>query len=142
MISINATLLVQIINLLLLIFLLNRFFYKPIQKIIEQRAETIEGGKVEADQLLARAGQEHTDYKAELNQGRQQVRQRLEEVRKQAEAEAKQAVQKAHNQAREEADQLMANIKAQMDQARGDIRQQAETVARSMASRLLGREVS
>lgn len=142
MISINATLVVQIINLLILVFILNRLMYRPLKRIVQERAQAIAGGKAEALGLQERAEQEQADYKRKLNHGRQRARQRLEEARSRAQAEASAVISQAQDKARQQADELRESIRAEMDQARVDIRQQAEQVAVSMASRLLDREVS
>ena len=42
MINVNATLLVQIINFLILLFILNRILLRPISNIIERRSNKIE----------------------------------------------------------------------------------------------------
>jgi F-type H+-transporting ATPase subunit b len=142
MISINATLLVQIINLLVLIFILNKLMYKPISKMVAERTATLKGGIAEAASLRERAEDTQADYKRQLHQGRQEVRDRLEEVRRKTEAEANQVIEEAQSKARVQADEMVANIQREMDQARGEIRAQAESVAKHMAARILGREVA
>lgn len=142
MISINATLLVQIINLLVLIFILNKLMYKPISKMVAERAATLKGGMVEAASLQERAADTKADYSHKLHQGRQQVRDRLEEVRRKTEGEARQVIEEAQAKARGQADQMVAAIQGEMDEARKEIRAQAETVAKEMAGRILGREVA
>ena len=51
MISINATLVVQIIHFLILVFILNRLMFKPILKKIEERKEYVEKTKGEINDL-------------------------------------------------------------------------------------------
>jgi F-type H+-transporting ATPase subunit b len=142
MVSINATLLVQIINLLVLIFILNRLMYKPLAKMIAERSETIKGGIAEAAALKEKASESQSQYRQQLGKGRQEVRDRLEQVRRKAEAEARQIIDQAQEKARSQADKMVADIRAEMARAQAEIREQAEGVAISMASRVLGREVS
>ncbi|MCB2228849.1 MAG: ATP synthase F0 subunit B [Desulfarculaceae bacterium] len=142
MISINATLLVQIVNLLVLIFILNKIMYKPLAKMIEERSVTLKGGIAEAVALKDQAAESQSQYQRQLGQGRQQVRDRLEEVRRKAEEDARRVIDEAQAKARVETDKLVAGIQAEMAQAQGEIRAQAEAVATTMASRVLGREVS
>ncbi|MBN2125409.1 MAG: hypothetical protein JW821_14010 [Deltaproteobacteria bacterium] len=47
MISINATLVIQIIQFLILVFILNRIMFRPLLKIVRQRSEFIRKTKVE-----------------------------------------------------------------------------------------------
>jgi len=142
MISINATLLVQIINLLVLIFILNRLMYKPLAKMIAERETTLKGGIEEAKALKDKAVESKSTYQRQLGEGRQQVRERLELVRRKAEGEARQIIDQAQEKARGQADKMVAEIQAEMAQARGEIKAQAEAVATNMASRVLGREVT
>lgn len=142
MISINATLLVQVINLLVLIFILNKIMYKPLAKMIEERSVTLKGGIAEAVALQEKAAENNSQYRRQLGEGRQQVRDRLEEVRRKAEEDARRVIDEAQGKARAETDKLVAGIQAEMAQAQGEIRAQAEAVATTMASRVLGREVS
>ncbi|MBU1157647.1 MAG: ATP synthase F0 subunit B [Proteobacteria bacterium] len=142
MISINATLFVQIINLLVLIFILNKMMYKPIGKMIAERTATLKGGMAEAASLRERAADTKADYSHQLGQGRQKVRDRLEEVRRKTESEARQVIDEAQAKARGQAEEMVASIQKEMDQARTEIRAQAERVAKEMAGRILGREVA
>ncbi len=142
MISINATLLVQIINLLVLIFILNRLMYKPLAKMIAEREVTLKGGIEEAKALQNKAAESKSTYRRQLGEGRQQVRDRLEQVRRKAEGEARQIIDQAQEKARGQAEKMVAEIQAEMTQARGEIKAQAEAVAANMASRVLGREVT
>ncbi|MCB2192980.1 MAG: ATP synthase F0 subunit B [Deltaproteobacteria bacterium] len=142
MISINATLLVQIINLLVLIFILNKMMYKPISKMVAERTATLKGGIAEAVSLQEQATETKADYSQKLSRGRQEVRDRLEEVRRKTEGEARQVIDEAQAKAKGEADEMVASIQKEMDQARTEIRAQAEGVAKEMAGLILGREVA
>jgi F-type H+-transporting ATPase subunit b len=142
MISINATLLVQIINLLVLIFILNRMMYKPISKMVAERTATLKGGMAEAASLREQVVGTKADYSHQLGLGRQKVRDRLEEVRRKTEGEARQVIEEAQTKAKGQAEEMVASIQGEMAQARGEIRDQAERVAKDMAGRILGREVA
>ena len=51
MISVNATLFVQIINFLILMFILNRIFLRPITGIIEKRNKKIKDEQIQLNNL-------------------------------------------------------------------------------------------
>ena len=58
MITMDITLFFQIVNVIILMFLLNAVLYKPVLKILRDRAEKIRGLKeeiVKFDQMRARA---------------------------------------------------------------------------------------
>ena len=62
MISINATLLIQVIHFLALVFILNRLMFRPILKLIKDRSYHIEKTKIEIkniDQKIERLRDEY-----------------------------------------------------------------------------------
>lgn len=67
MIEINATILAQIINFLLLVILLRAVAYKPVARLLQQRSDKIRGDldKAEADRKAAEQTLEQ--YKAQLS---------------------------------------------------------------------------
>ena len=66
MIEINATILAQILNFLILVVLLRAVAYKPVARLLQQRSDKIKGDldKAEADRKAAE--QTLADYKAQL----------------------------------------------------------------------------
>jgi len=51
MISINATLFLQILHFLILAYILNRFLFRPILNLINDREKHIEDTKIEAERI-------------------------------------------------------------------------------------------
>lgn len=142
MISINATLIVQIINLLVLIFILNKIMYQPIRKIAAERAAKLAQGQADAKALKQKALEDTRAYQKSLEAGRQKVRDRLAAIRVDTEKEAAGVILEANTRAKERSDSFKAVIMSEMEEAKKDIRAQAERVAKRMATSVLGREVS
>jgi F-type H+-transporting ATPase subunit b len=141
MISINATLLVQLINLLVLLFILNRLMIRPIRRIIAERAEAVNAGLAEAASLDNQADESSRNYTTKLSAGRREISQRLDALRREKEGEAAEIIADAQKQAQARFAQMQNDIGEQIDQARTQIRQQAEGVARDMAVAILGKGV-
>ncbi len=62
MISINATLVVQVIHLLILTFILNRLMFRPILKLVDERTQYVKDTNDEIKNLrleIERLGNEH-----------------------------------------------------------------------------------
>ncbi len=142
MISINATLFVQIINLLVLIYVLNRIMYRPIMKITEERAAKVNQGNAEAERIAEQTRDGEHDYLQRLNEGRAQVRAKLQELRQEVDHRSTEILQRAGAEAKERQAKLVTEIETQLAESRSQIKAEAENVARSMARQLLGREVS
>ena len=65
MITIDITLVIQIVNMIVLMFLLNGVLYKPVRKILRERSEKLQGmqGDVAKFEKNARLRQEEVDAK-------------------------------------------------------------------------------
>lgn len=131
------TVVAQIVNFLILLFLLNRFLYKPILKAIDQRQ-----AQMETRWQAAEAEQEKAQAEAETHR---QARQRLEEQREdllaQAKAEADEMRQAELKQAREQVAQRRQEWQAALDneqeRAIAELRQQIGQQVIAIARRVL-----
>lgn len=91
----------QIVNFLLLVWLLKYFLYGPIINMMEERQERIERREQEAEQQRERAEQEEDKYRAQLQQLQNQREQLIED----AEQKAEERRQELLEEVREEVDE-------------------------------------
>jgi F-type H+-transporting ATPase subunit b len=84
LLCVNGTLFVQAINFFVMAIILNVIFYKPIQKVIEERQNYILSNRAKAEERLAEAKRLAAQYEAELVGTRREA----QDVIGQAEAEA------------------------------------------------------
>jgi F-type H+-transporting ATPase subunit b len=142
MIDIDWTLYAQIINFLLLVFLLNLVLFRPIRKAIRDRQARLLEQEAAASQLelesqglsdqvkenLAAARREGAGQREALKQeGAQAESALLDEVKKQTDLEWAQVEKK---------------IKADMAKARESLKKQVQGFAQLLAAKVLGRELS
>lgn len=142
MISLNATIFVQIINLLVLIWILNRIMYRPLRAQVAQRVKAVQGGMAEAKAAAAKATEREKDYLQQLRRGRKQIGARLATLREETENQTKMMIAETQDKAREDYRQFLEQVQSEIDQARVEIQAEAEAVAKSMVRLVLGREVS
>lgn len=142
MISINATLIVQIINLLVLIWILNRLMYRPIKRIAAERQAKVDEGLKQAAELKGASQKAEAAYLQDRNKGRTQVRDQLDQQRKETDGKVKEILKEAQEQAKNQQARMLQNVEQQLKEARGDIKAEAKKVANSMAQTVLGREVA
>ncbi len=141
MITINATLIVQIIHLLILIVILNWLMYKPLRKLVDERRLKVAQGLAEAEQMRAKAQELKERYDQEFTRRAVAVRHHLVELEEQARAEAREMILATREKARQEYLGLVERLEKELAGARDEIRAQAELVAGEMAKRILGREL-
>lgn len=101
MVNINATLIAQILNFLVLVFVLAKFAYKPLLGIMEERRNKIASDLEAADKAKADAEAVRAEYAAKLADARQEAQAIIDNARKTAQA--------AH-------DKIMADTKTEQEQ--------------------------
>jgi F-type H+-transporting ATPase subunit b len=131
----------QIVNFLLLLYLLNRFLFKRVLRLLDDRQSRISQGLEDAetaarDRELARAERE-----AALAEARREAEAMVQRAAKTAEAtsaeilaEAKAATEQITARAREE-------ISAEKDRALAEIRGEVADLALEAAGKLIGSEM-
>lgn len=117
--------LLHTINFLILLFLLQRFLYKPIMQMLDQRAAAIRESVEAAERARAesaRADQERLEALREARRQAEEIvtraQQEADRVRaerlQQAQEEAQRIIGRAEQEATAERQQLMAELRAQV----------------------------
>ncbi|MFH1057866.1 MAG: ATP synthase F0 subunit B [Pseudomonadota bacterium] len=142
MISMNATLLVQMVNLLVLLVIMNYVMYRPLRRLVAQRREAIEQGHAEAKRQLGEAEAMASNYQKELRRGRASISERLAVFQREAEEQGKVAIEEAQARARATGQAMRERVSQELAQARQDIGKEAQSVAQAMARQILKRGLS
>jgi F-type H+-transporting ATPase subunit b len=132
-----TTLLLEIMNFLILIWLLKRFLYRPVLAVVEQRqagiAATLEQAQQVRQSALALQQQYEArmaDWQAEAAEARQQLQMELAHEQ----AQQRQALQETWAQ---EAEKQRVMLQNQLSRLQREITEQALKMAARFASRLL-----
>ena len=142
MIDIDWTLYAQIINFLLLVFLLNVVLFRPIRKALKERQAKLLAQETEINLLTDQGRSLEDEIKEELAAARRDgagARESLKQEGAQAEATLLEEVKR---QAELEWATVEKKIKADMAKARASLQTQAQSFAQLLATKILGRELS
>jgi F-type H+-transporting ATPase subunit b len=142
LIDIDATVLVQFVLFLVLFVIANRFLFQPYLKLRERRREGIEGARAEADRMTAQADAKLAEYEKQLAMARDRANEQGRKVRLDAAAHEREVTDKARATAQKAIDDAQATMRKETEAARAQLLPQADALARSIASKLLGREVA
>ena len=103
MVNFNATLIAQVLNFLILVFILAKFAYKPLMKIMDDRKNKIAGDLAAAETAKTDAESIKAEYAAKLAAARQEAQAIIDNARKTA--------QTAHDKILAEQDQIVKTAK-------------------------------
>ncbi|MFN9629362.1 MAG: F0F1 ATP synthase subunit B' [Cyanobacteriota bacterium] len=135
--DLDATLPLMALQVVLLTFILNALFFRPVGKAVEDREGYINTSRAEAKSKLAQAERLEADLKDQLKGARQDAQalvvaaeQEMDRLYRSALAEATAAANASREQARRQID-------AERDQAIAALEQQSDVLADQIVSRLL-----
>lgn len=140
--SINATLIVQMIVFAILIWFTMKFVWPPITAALDERAKKIADGLSAADKAKSELAAANKRVEAQLSAARDDAAKRLAD----AERLAQQIVEEAKSKAAEEGAKIIAAAKAEAEQeavkAREALREQVAGLAVKGAEQILRKEVN
>jgi len=142
LISINETLLVQLLSFLIFLFLINRVMFRPLRSNMEARAGYMENLEKE----ISAAGEEILTIRKKIRQGESDTVREAQRLRRSLETEARQdvemirrtgaqTVQRLRQTANEDLDRLMAETRRQL-------RAESGSIAMTLMASILERNVS
>lgn len=142
MITLDITLLVQIINLLVLMVVLNAVLYKPVRSILAARREKIAEFSRAIDLFRENAEQMQQDIDGKLIAARRNAQAELEKCRNEAQRTGAEEVagKRAASDARK--NEQLAEIRKNAGDAARELGTQVENFSRAMAGKILGRGVN
>lgn len=141
MFELNTTLIAQIINFFLLLFILAKFAWKPLINIIDERRDKIAQDLDKAEQERGSAEALRVEYEQQLHQARLEAQQIMEKALRQAE----QAKQELLEAARAEHERLLTATREQIVQERQlaleQIRQEVVGLSVAVAGKVIGQSI-
>jgi F-type H+-transporting ATPase subunit b len=103
-------------------WVLKRYAFGPIQKMLDERRATINGAIDDAERVKAEAETMLAEYKAQLAEARTESDQMRERARKDADEHVARVKAEAETQRQEQLTQTQQQIRAEVDKAMGDLR--------------------
>ena len=140
--SINATLIIQMIVFAILVWFTMKFVWPPITAALDERAKKIADGLSAADKAKAELSNANKRVEEQLSAARNDAAQRLAD----AERLAQSMVEEAKGRANDEGAKIIAAAKVEAEQeatkAREALREQVAALAVKGAESILKREVN
>ena len=141
MISIDYTLLIQIIGFFILLVVLNQFLYKPVQRILKEREEKIEGSIKKAAQTDKEIAEGIIAYEKKLKEAAEKGNEERARIRQEGIEKEKVALEAARAEAFRELTGIRNEIEASKKSAIAGLGTEAKSLARDIAGKVLERSV-
>jgi F-type H+-transporting ATPase subunit b len=140
--SIDGSFLFIFFSILLLIYVLNRTLFKPINQVLDER-ERLGAGRIgEARRMLGEHEERLKRYESQLREARGEAYQRLEAGRREAMLERQRMIAEVKAETTARIDAAKDEIAEQAAGAKKNLEKDARAMAANISSQILRRSVS
>jgi F-type H+-transporting ATPase subunit b len=141
MISVDETLLVQMINFFVFLFLMNMVLFRPIRRVVAQRQERLAKQQEQISGAEAGAARALSEFEEKIQAARAEGRQKVQEFKEGAYGYEKDLLQRTSEEAAQEVQEATDKVRQEIGAAREQLRKQVQKFAAEMAHKILGRSI-
>ena len=136
------TALFTLANTLLLFFVLKKFLFKPVMKIIDDRQKEIDDLYESADTAKAEASEMRDEYQKKLEEARETGDKIISDAVTRAQSREEEIVSKANKEASAILEKAQEDIALEKKKAMGEVKDNISVIAVSIAGRVVERELT
>lgn len=142
MVEINLTIVIQVLQFLILIFILNRLLFKPISQVMHERKARISAWEEKTQELQENARVKLETYENQLREERVQAHEKQEQLTKELKKKEEENLQAVSEEAAGLVASAQQAITEETERLRLELRQQTVELSRILAEKVLGRKMS
>lgn len=136
-----GTILAQMLNFFILVWILARFAFKPLVSMMLERKERIAKDLADAQAARNEAEQFKADYAAQIANARQEAQQIVEKAVQQAEATTREQLAAAREQIEREKERARRDIVNERDRAMNNLRNEVISLSVAMATKVVAKDM-
>ena len=137
-----GTILAQMLNFFILVWLLARFAYKPLLAMMTERKERIAKDLEAAEQARAEAETFKADYAAQIANARIEAQQIVEKAVQEAEHTTREQLATAREQIEQEKNRARQDIAIERDRAMNSLRNEVVSLSVAMAGKVVAKDMN
>ena len=137
LISVDKSLIVQVINFVILLLILQRLLYKPFLAKMQERTDTIQKALDEAKAARAEAAKQQEENETRLRAAYAEAAAVREQALKEAAEESRKHIEAAQAQSRRMVEDTKAQLDTEVRRAREELRREVGDLAVAVAEKLV-----
>ena len=137
-----GTILAQMLNFFILVWLLARFVYKPLLAMMTERKERIAKDLEAAEKARVEAEGFKADYAAQIAKARQEAQQIVEKAVQEAENTTREQLATAREQIEQEKNRARQDIAIERDRAMNSLRNEVVSLSVAMAGKVVAKDMN
>jgi F-type H+-transporting ATPase subunit b len=135
----NWTVFPIVFFLIVLTYILNRNFFRPLGQVLKERSRLIEGARKEAEEIRVASQNRMTEFENKMRDARRQADQIMADMDKKVQEERGTIIASQRADAKKMVAESRAEIKSKADEAGRELQSQSDHFAQLIASHLLKR---
>ncbi|MBN1255972.1 MAG: ATP synthase F0 subunit B [Deltaproteobacteria bacterium] len=139
MIDLNSSLFIQAALFIFLMIVLNKIFFQPFLRFLDERHNKISGDEQEAAKLQEGAERHRLKFEEGLNKGQLQALTEKERIRDEGLQEGKRLVDTTHQEVDKEIPTIKNQIAQESQQVLAELKRRQGAMAKEIAEKILGR---
>ncbi len=136
----DATLPLMAVQVVVLTFILNTLFFKPVGKVVEEREDYVNTSRAEAKKKIAEVERLETELKDQLKEARLEAQKVILEAEQDSENLYKEALALATSEANASREKARREIDSQRDEALNQLKSEADNLGDLIVERLLAKK--
>jgi F-type H+-transporting ATPase subunit b len=141
MITVDITMVLHIINMVVLMAVLNILLYKPILGMIEKRQGKMDTLRNDVEQFEQNARHRQAEVDKKMREASAKAKKALDGARNEAQAAGSEKLAAIREESDKAKDKQLTEVKAQFEGARKELLDNATGFAQEMAGKILGRSL-
>jgi F-type H+-transporting ATPase subunit b len=140
-VSLDYTILVQMVNFIILIFILNALLYKPILGIIGKRKQKMDESDSEIKRMNQTVEQKMAEYEEKVRLAKVDAMEQKNAIVKEGSDVAKGIIDAVRGEIPAMMEQFHAKMEKEVEEARAILYSQSQKISLDIAEKVLGRSI-
>lgn len=141
MINLDFTLIIQMINFLVLLFILNKILFRPIRNIIKERNQIVEDFNSDITSLTDQAQESVHQFEEKILEARKKGMDRVQAMKEEGEEAEFQLIASTSEEVHSKVEETRKQVKADIQAARDKLQEQVQAFSVAMTEKILERSI-
>ena len=141
MINPDITLVIQMVNVLILLFVLNFILFRPIRKIIKERNQIVETFNSDITSLTGEAQSSMEKFEVKILEARQEGVGRVQSMKDEGEQAEVELIATTTEEVQAKIDEARKKVASDIQDARTELQEQVQTFSVAVTEKILERSI-
>jgi F-type H+-transporting ATPase subunit b len=142
MIEINLTIIIQVLQFLIVVFILNRLLFRPISQVIHERQQKIVTWEENTQRLQNTASSRLENYEKQLREEKIRARQKQEQLKQELKEKKEENLRAVAAEAAQIVSSTQQALAAEREKLRLELSRQATELSQILVEKVLGRRLT